>query len=52
MKKLPRIIAHGRMVSDFWIFLQRVELVAAESFTAVLKGRKRKQMKIGMKLCS
>lgn len=40
------------MVSDFQIFLQRVELVAAESFIAVLKGRKRKQMKIGMKLCS
>lgn len=37
------------MVLDFQIFLQSVELVAAESFTAVLKGRKKKQMKTGMK---
>lgn len=40
------------MLSDFQIFHQRVQLVAAESFTAILKGRKKKQMKTGMKLYS
>lgn len=40
------------MVPDFQIFFQSVKLVAAKSFTAVLKGRKTNQTKTGMKLCS